>query len=81
MNNNKELTVSHKTDPATNNNTSIYGIFHTILGFFAIYLSFKCNNNMFNLGGFMFACCCPHIYIMYSLALHGGCGIFNKNKN
>jgi hypothetical protein len=59
---------------------SVYGIFHTILFFFALYLSFRCNNNKFNLGGFVFAYCCPHVYIIYQLSLNGACGIFSSGK-
>jgi amino acid permease len=46
---------------------SIYSIFHTITAIFALYLSFRCNNG-FNAGGFLFACCCPYIYIIYTFA-------------
>jgi len=54
----------------------IYSIFHLILGFFALYLSWKCNENAFNLLSVLFACCCPYFYIAYVLVTRGGCGIF-----
>lgn len=60
---------------------AIYGIFHTILFFFALYLSFRCNNNKFNLGAFVFAYCCPHIYIIYQLTVNGACGMFSSVKS
>lgn len=55
---------------------SLYSITHIIISFFAIYLSWKCNNEEFNLPSFIMAIICPHFYIIYSLAVNGGCGIF-----
>jgi amino acid permease len=46
---------------------SMYSIFHMIAAIFALYLSFRCNEG-FNAGGFLFACCCPYIYIIYEFA-------------
>lgn len=46
---------------------SFYSIFHTVVAIFAVYLSFKCNGG-FDLGGFLLACCCPYIYIVYKFA-------------
>ena len=46
---------------------SIYSIFHSILAFFAIYLSFKCNGG-FSFGGFFMAIFFPYIYIIYKYA-------------
>jgi len=48
-----------------NNQPTIYSIFHSIVSFFAIYLSFKCNNGFFNFGGFFMAIFFPYIYIIY----------------
>lgn len=47
----------------------------TLVTFFAIYLSFKCNNG-FDLVGFLGACCCAPLYIAYKLAV-GNC--FSNN--
>lgn len=57
----------------------IYYILHLLLGFFAIYLSFRCNDYQFHLGEFLFACCCPHAYIIYKFAFYGGCGILETS--
>lgn len=46
---------------------SIYSVFHTVVAVFAIYLAFKCNGG-FDFGGFILACCCPYIYIIYKFA-------------
>jgi hypothetical protein len=43
-------------------------IFHLIIGLFAIYLSFKCNNG-FNLGSFLIALFCPVFYILYKFVV------------
>jgi hypothetical protein len=60
---------------------SIYVISHLIISFFAIYLSWKCNNG-FNLISFTIALFCPYLYIIWVLATNGGCGIFDDcNKS
>jgi len=46
--------------------SSMYSIFHLITGFFAVYLSFKCNNGL--APDLLFACCCPIFYIIYRFA-------------
>jgi len=71
-----------KDDKSSNKNMSsfYYRIFHTILGLIAIYLSFRCNKS-FNLVSFLFACCCPHLYIMFILATRGTCGIIPNELN
>jgi len=51
-------------------------IFHTIIALFALFLSWKCNQDKFNLGAFIIALLCPYLYIIWALAAHGGCGIF-----
>jgi hypothetical protein len=53
-----------------------YFITHTIISFFAIYLSWRCNRGNFNIGAFLVALFCPYIYIIYALAVNGGCGLF-----
>jgi hypothetical protein len=50
----------------------IYSIVHLIISFFAIYLSFKCNQG-FNILGFLAALICPYFYIIWQLATKGGC--------
>ena len=54
------------------NTKKIYSVFHTIVAFFAIYLSFKCGKG-FNLPHFLAACCCPMCYIVYAFAVKKGC--------
>lgn len=46
----------------------MYGVFHMIIGIFAIYLSFKCNGS-FVLLDFLAALFFPHIYIIYRVAV------------
>lgn len=72
--------IENFNNPPQSSSGSIYSIFHTILFFFALYLSFRCNKNKFNFGAFVFAYCCPHIYIIYQLSLNGACGIFSSDK-
>ena len=48
--------------------SSMYSVFHVIIGFFAIFLSFKCNRG-FDLPDFLLACCCPVLYILYRFAV------------
>lgn len=55
----------------------IYSVFHTIMAFIAIYLSFRCNKG-FNLMSFLAAFCCPYFYIIYTLATRGTCD--NEDK-
>ena len=43
--------------------------FWTILGLFAIFLSFRCNGG-FNFGHFVAACCCGPLYVAYMLAVN-----------
>ena len=76
----------YQTNPATTLYTQsgetgpgryIYSIFHSIMSFVALYLSFKCNKG-FHFGSFLMACCCPYIYIIYVLATQGTCGALDK---
>ena len=57
-------------DSQIKKNFNLYSKIHTILVFFSIYLSIKCNKG-FNLISFISAIFCPHIYIIYILAIHG----------
>ena len=54
-----------------------YSVFHTLMSFVAIYLSFRCNKG-FSLGPFLVALCFPYIYIVYTLATKGTCGILER---
>lgn len=58
--------------------TSLYSITHMIISFFAIYLSWRCNNG-FNAMSFAISLVCPYLYIIWALATRGGCGIFDAN--
>ena len=49
-------------------NYQLYSVFHSIIGIFAIYLSFKCNQGI-NLLDLLFALCCPVLYIVYRTAV------------
>lgn len=53
----------------------MYGVFHTIISIFAIYLSFKCNNGV-NIGELLVAILCPVLYVLYKVAVSPDlCGI------
>jgi len=58
---------------------NLYLISHLVISFFAIYLSWRCNNG-FNLCSFSFALFCPYLYIIWALATKGGCGIFDNQS-
>ncbi len=45
---------------------AIYSVFHTVMFFIAIFLSFRCNKG-FSFGSFLVACLCPPLYILYIL--------------
>ena len=77
----KDLNLDIPVCKSDSTRNSIFSIFHTLLVFTAIYLSFKCNKNDFNLGSFIMACCCPYLYITYVLATKGTCGILDKKIN
>jgi len=55
----------------------IYSTFHLIMSFVAIYLSFRCNNG-FVFGSFIISLLCPYIFIIYTLATQGTCGILEN---
>ncbi len=52
----------------------ISNLIATFILFFAIYLSFKCNNG-FNFGGFILAFLFAPFYIIYQLAVNNLCGM------
>ena len=53
----------------------IYGIFHVILTFVAVYLSWKCNNGELDIFSFLISLIFPYVYIIYILATKGTCDI------
>ena len=57
---------------------SLYMVTHMIISFFAIYLSWRCNNG-FKLLPFLAALLCPYLYIIWALATKGGCGVFENS--
>ena len=57
---------------------SLYMVTHLIVSFFAIYLSWRCNNG-FKLLPFLAALLCPYLYIIWALATKGGCGVFDAS--
>lgn len=75
--NKNESQVTKKRQPCY---MMLYSITHIIIAFFAIYLSWKCNQRngvlSFNLLQFIVALLCPHFYIIWALAMKGGCGVF-----
>jgi hypothetical protein len=48
---------------------TVISLIHTLAAFYAIYLSFRCNNG-FHLGSFVVAIFCPYIYIIYVFAVY-----------
>jgi len=78
-NNNEEIIDNKKNnsvDQFKPQYSSLYIITHSILLFFAIYLSWRCNSGVFDPLNFLFAIFCPHLYIIWALATRGGCGVF-----
>jgi hypothetical protein len=51
----------------------IYMIFHIIMAFVAVFLSWKCNGGKFDLLTFLIALFFPYIYIIFILATRGTC--------
>lgn len=47
----------------------VYGVLHTVVFAFALFLSFRCNGE-FKAMDVLLACCCPWIYIAYQLAVN-----------
>lgn len=68
------IIINYENNP----NKIFYSIFHIIIFAFAIYLSFKCNNNNFNIGAFVTAFFFPHIYIIYKFATSNNFCELNK---
>ena len=77
--NNQQMYNNQQIDKQTSNSMVIYSITHTIILFFAVYLSFRCNPE-FNLLSLIFALCCPQCYILFALASKGGCGLFDNKQ-
>jgi len=72
---NQMMPTQKMGDPLSPGKVSIYSVFHTVVAFFAIFLSFKCNNG-FHVGDFLIALLCPHLYIIYRFAVSDTfCGI------
>ena len=55
----------------------LYFVTHIIIGFFACYLSIKCNGGNVNVLSMLVALFFPYIYILYVLIAKNGCGIFD----
>lgn len=55
----------------------LYFISHIIISFFAVYLSWKCNKTP-NPIALLCALFCPYLYIIWALAMYGGCGVFES---
>lgn len=64
----KKTIKEHFSAVATSRTGQIISFFWSILGLFAIYLAFKCNNG-FNLGHFVAACCFPILYVPIIIGL------------
>ena len=65
--------MESKDDKKNQNSLSlgkIYGFIHFFIGIFALYVSFKCNKG-FVLTQTLFACCCPHVFLIYIAATRG----------
>jgi hypothetical protein len=59
-----------------NGKYAIYSLIYSIIWAFAVFLSFRCNGNKFDVIGFLGACLCPVIYIPYKLGTSSNyCGI------
>ena len=55
----------------------MYMIFHMVMSFVAVYLSYMCNKE-FNMLSFAGAIFFPYLYIIYTLSTKGTCGIIEK---
>lgn len=75
LDNNEQNEIIERKTPQV---SSLYLITHLILSFFAIYLSWRCGGSKFDAMQFVAALCCPHLYIIWALATHGGCGVFDS---
>ena len=74
-NDNTKITTNITESPIQENNNnngkSIYAVFHTIISILAVYLSFRCNQNI-NYISILIALFFPYIYIIYSVIMHNG---------
>jgi len=61
--------------------SALYLIFHVTLSLIAFYLSWKCNNQTFDLYSFISALLFPYFYIIYILSTRGTCGIIFNEQN
>jgi hypothetical protein len=50
--------------------TLIINFIWTLIGFYSLYLAFKCKASFTH---FLAACCCPPFYIAYVFGVLGGC--------
>ena len=77
----KELTIIDEDNIIIIDNRSQYAILyfisHVIISFFAVYLSWKCNKEVNPIALFC-ALFCPYLYIIWALAMYGGCGVFES---
>ena len=76
------ISLSNYIPTNISTNATSYSIFNSILAFFAIYLSFKCNHG-FAFGDLLFACCCPVFYILYRAGSSNFCtsSSFSNSSN
>ena len=59
-----------------------YGYFHLLITIISVALYLKCSGNKgFNRRSFTFALCCPHLYLLYSLATKSYLACFAPSKN
>jgi hypothetical protein len=68
----KEKMSDTSSSSAQTSYSVVYSVFHSIIGLYALYLSYKCNQG-FNFGAVLLACCCPWLYVVYHLVTSGGC--------
>jgi len=61
--------IEHMEQPKKRSPMRMFiSFFWTLVTFFAIFLSFKCNGG-FDFGGFLAACCCGPFYVAYKLGV------------
>lgn len=59
------------TDTNKTSKTKMYAYIHLFFAAFAIYLSFQCNKEEFNIGSLVISFFVPYIYIIYIAATKG----------
>ncbi len=79
-NNNCNENVNEYDKENVTPNSIFFSITHLIISLFALYLSWRCNNG-FNILAFIAAFCCPYFYIIYAIAVHGGCNVFSNTSS